>query len=93
MQKTICYSDFCEKSSGDDNVGNGNVKESNLFDVLKILRESKQKKSNSIDEKYKRFSMNNLEDLKKSPLLNLTQFSKPANEENVKKKSKLTKSK
>ena len=40
--------------------------DSNLFDVLKILREAKRKKSKCTDEKYKRFSMNNFEELKNS---------------------------
>ena len=40
--------------------------DSNLFDVLKILREAKRKRSKCTDEKYKRFSMNNFEELKNS---------------------------
>ena len=42
-------------------------KESSLFDVLKIIREAKTKRScNNLDEKYKRFSMNNFDEMRSS---------------------------
>lgn len=49
-------------------------KESSLFDVLKIIREAKAKRScNDLDEKYKRFSMNNFDEMRSSvePLIDL----------------------
>ena len=49
-------------------------KESSLFDVLKIIREAKAKRScNNLDEKYKRFSMNNFDEMRSSvePLIDL----------------------
>ena len=60
-----------------ENSSMGHEKASNLFDVLKILRESRKRKSSNIDEKYKRFSMNNFEDLKGSSAL-LLDFSSPS---------------
>merc|ERR1712133_344735 len=67
-------SDCEENSPGGSNNQNNIVKESNLFDVLKVLRESKRKKNTGLDEKYKRFSMNNIEDIKSSAL-NIFHFS------------------
>ena len=71
----LCFLDadnVSECESG-GSVGDGqHIKEkslqqdSNLFDVLKILREAKRKKSKCAEEKYKRFSMNNFEELKNS---------------------------
>ena len=49
-------------------------KESSLFDVLKIIREAKAKKScHNLEEKYKRFSMNNFDEMRSSvePLIDL----------------------
>ena len=40
--------------------------ESSLFDVLKIIRDTKTKKASLLDDKYKRFSMNNFEEIKSS---------------------------
>jgi len=40
--------------------------QSSLFDVLKIIRDTKAKKSSLLDDKYKRFSMNNFEEIKSS---------------------------
>ena len=49
-------------------------KESSLFDVLKIIREAKAKRScHNLEEKYKRFSMNNFDEMRSSvePLIDL----------------------
>ena len=49
-------------------------KQSSLFDVLKIIREAKAKRScNNVDEKYKRFSMNNFDEMRSSvePIIDL----------------------
>ena len=53
--------------------GTENKTESSLFDVLKIIRETKAKKNKILDDKYKRFSMNNFEEIKNSvdPLIDL----------------------
>ena len=86
-----------------ENSSMGHEKASNLFDVLKILRESRKRKSSNIDEKYKRFSMNNFEDLKGSSalLLDFSSSSKKPDDNKsaldgdfeVKKENQLSKSK
>ena len=72
------FPDCEENRPGGSNNQNNIVKESNLFDVLKVLRESKRRKNTGLDEKYKRFSMNNIEDIKSSAL-NIFHFSPTAN--------------
>ena len=57
----------------DDGEEKERKKESSLFDVLKIIREAKAKRSCNLDEKYKRFSMNNFDEMRSSvePLIDL----------------------
>ena len=115
ISKSSQNSDNISKEMDDSNINNrqkslkenssmGHEKASNLFDVLKILRESRKRKSSNIDEKYKRFSMNNFEDLKGSSahLIDFTSSSKKTDENEsfsdrgdvrVKKENHLTKSK
>ena len=86
-----------------ENSSMGHEKASNLFDVLKILRESRKRNSSNIDKKYKRFSMNNFEDLKGSSalLLDFSSSSKKPDDNKfafdgdfeVKKENQLSKSK
>ena len=57
-ERSNCAGDYNNQISG---------KESNLFDVLKVLREATRRKGSSnnvVEQKYKRFSMNNFEDFK-----------------------------
>jgi len=56
----------CEGNCNNQTSERETTKESNLFDVLKVLREATRRKisSNRMENKYKRFSMNNFEDLK-----------------------------
>ena len=114
ISKSSQNSDNISKEMDDSNINNrqkslkenssmGHEKASNLFDVLKILRESRKRKSSNIDEKYKRFSMNNFEDLKGSSalLLDFSSSSKKPDDNNsaldgdfeVKKENQLSKSK
>ena len=57
----------------DDGEEKERKKESSLFDVLKIIREAKAKRSSNLDEKYKRFSMNNFDEMRSSvePIIDL----------------------
>ena len=93
ISKSSQNSDTISKGMDDSNINNrqkslkenssmGHEKASTLFDVLKILRESRRRKSSIIDEKYKRFSMNNFEDLKSSSahLIDFTSSSKKTDE-------------